>query len=257
MRMKLKEKCEINPRLEGLCSLPINAVIMSFLIHCIEDDGPATRTGLYKRFVSNFLVRHLDVRQALEERPFIECLLNDVPVEIHDSFQKICSLAYHSSLEGKQLFTKRELGQNDMVQVHPQLTMCGTERYYKFFYLSLQEFLAAVHLSKHDQLSSIKEVLSKIPQRQVLPFYAGLTSLSNMEALKEISKALSQCVGNVKMLEHMKSGDDPQRKVLTFINCAFECHNESLLTSPVTDMIANEYLQKTSRKNCSSIYSYH
>ena len=65
-----------------------------------------------------------------------------------------------------------------------------------------------------------------------------------MEALKEISKTLSQCVGNVKMLEHMKSGDDPQRKVLTFINCVFECHNESLLTSPVTDMTANEYLQK-------------
>ena len=252
MRMKLKEKCDINPRLEGLCSLPINAVIMSFLIHCIEDDGPATQTGLYEPFVSNFLVRHLDVRQTLEKRPFIECLLNDVPVEILDSFQKICSLAYHSSLEGKQLFTKRELGQNDvdidntlgLLQVHPQITMCGTERYYKFFHLSLQEFLAAVHLSKHDQLSSIKEVLSKIPQRQVLPFYAGLTSLSNMEALKEISKALSQCVGNVKMFEHMKSGDDPQRKVLAFINCVFECHNESLLTSPVTDMTANEYLQK-------------
>ena len=251
MRMKLMEKCEINPKLEGLCSLPINAVIMSFLIHCIEDDGPATQTGLYKPFISNFLLRHLDVRQAVAERPLIECLLNDVPVEIRDAFQKICSLAYHSSLEGKQLFTKKELRQKDvdidntlgLLQIHPQITMYGLERYYKFFHLSLQEFLAAIHLSKHDQLSSIKKVLSKIPQRQVLPFYAGLTQLKNREALGILSQALGQAVNLQAVAGQLSNFNDPRQKSLAFINCLYECQSKALLELPETQLTVNSALK--------------
>ena len=253
MRMKLMEKCEINPKLEGLCSLPINAVIMSFLIHCIEDDGPATQTGLYKPFISSFLLRHLDVRQAVAERPLIECLLNDVPVEIRDAFQKICSLAYHSSLEGKQLFTKKELGQKDMdidntlglLQVHPQITMYGTERYYKFFHLSLQEFLAAVHVSKHDQPSSIKKVLSKIPQSQVLPFYAGLTKLVNREALRVLSQALGQVVDHHAVVGQLSKLNDPRKKSLAFINCLYECQSKALLELPETQLTVNSAVHKS------------
>ena len=251
MRMKLMEKCEINPKLEGLCSLPINAVIMSFLIHCIEDDGPATQTGLYKPFISNFLLRHLDIRQAMAERPLIECLLNDVPVEIRDAFQKICSLAYHSSLEGKQLFTKKELGHKDMdidntlglLQVHPQITMYGSERYYKFFHLSLQEFLAAIHLSKHDQPSSIKKVLSKVPQRQVLPFYAGLTQLKNRKALRILSQALGQAIDQHAVAGQLLKFNDSRQKSLAFINCLYECQSKALLELPETQLTVNSSLQ--------------
>lgn len=242
MRMKLTEKCEINPKIEGLCSLPINAVIVAFLIHCIEDDIPTTQTGLYKPFVSNFLLRHLDVRQTETEieRPLIECLLSDVPVKIRGAFQKVCSLAYNSSLEGKQLFTKKELGQNNveidntlgLLQVHPRITMYGTERYYKFFHLSLQEFLAAVHLSKHDKPTFIKEVLSKIPQGQVLPFYAGLTELKNKGALGILSQALSQAVDHCTVAGQLSKFNDPRKKSLAFINCLYECQNKTLLELP-------------------------
>ena len=258
MRMKLMEKCEINPKLEGLCSLPINAVIMSFLIHCIEGDGPATQTGLYKPFISNFLLRHLDIRQAVAERPLIECLLSDVPVEIRDAFQKICSLAYHSSLEGKQLFTKKELGQKDMdidntlglLQVHPQITIYGSERYYKFFHLSLQEFLAAVHVSKHDQRSSIKKVLSKIPQSQVLPFYAGLTRLVNREALRVLSQALDQVVDHHAVVGQLSKLNDPRKKSLAFINCLYECQSKALLELPETQLTVNSYLHNAVGNLC-------
>ena len=256
LRTKLTEKCEINPKIEGLCSLPINAVIISFLTHCCidsESEMPATQTGLYKPFVSNFLLRHLYIRQTGEAkverpRPLIECLLTDIPVELRGSFYKACSLAYSSSLEGKQLFTKRDLGQNNidvdntlgLLQVHPRITMYGTERYYKFFHLSLQEFLAAVHLSKRDNPNnSIKEILSKIPQSQVLPFYAGLTQFKNRGALKILSQTLGQAVDHNTVAEQLSSFNDPRKKSLAFINCLYECQKKEFLELPEAQSVVN------------------
>ena len=249
MRMKLMEKCEINPKIEGLCSLPINAVIVAFLIHCTEDDIPATQTGLYNPFVSNFLLRHLDIRKSKAEfeRPLIECLLNDVPVEICGAFQKVCSLAYHSSLEGKQLFTKKELGQNNieidntlgLLQVHPRITMYGIERYYRFFHLSLQEFLAAVHLSKHEKPAFIKKILSKIPQSQVLPFYAGLTQLKSREVLGILSQALCQAVDHCTAAGQLSKFNDPRKKSIAFFNCLYECQDKTLLELPEAQSVLN------------------
>jgi hypothetical protein len=254
MRMKLTEKCEINPKIEGLCSLPINAVIISFLVHCIEGDMPATQTGLYKPFVSNFLLRHLDIRQTSEakvERPLIECLLSDIPAVLHGAFYKVCSLAYLSSLEGKQLFTKEELGQKNieidntlgLLQVHPQITMYGTKRYYRFFHLSLQEFLAAVHLSKRDRSGNIREILRKIPQSQVLPFYAGLTQLNNREALGVLSQALGQSVDHSTVAGQLSKFNDPRKKSLAFINCLYECQNRTLLERPEAQSVVNSSVQ--------------
>ena len=163
MRVKLMEKCEISPKLEGLCSLPINAVIMSFLIHCIESDGPATQTGLYKPFVSNFLLRHLDIRQTVAEWPLIECLLNDVPVEIRDAFQKICSLAYNSSLEGTQLFTKKELGQSDVAIDN---TGSGSSTNYYVWFRAILQILPFYHSKSFWQPFTSQNMINLLPLKR-------------------------------------------------------------------------------------------
>ena len=245
----------INPRLEGLCSHPINAVVMTFLTHFIIDDVATTQTDLYKPLICNFLLRHIDTYLPNVELPKIKDLVDDLPPEVGDPFKKLCLLVYSSSIKNKQLFTANELFGHAVVvndtlgllSVRPRITMFGPERYYSFPHLSIQEFLAAVHLSKlseSDQTSAIKEVLAKNPLSQVLHFYAGLTNLSNKRALKVLSKALTQTVGNEAIMKEMRVTNDPRRKALAFFNCLFECQDESLLKLPETDLPVNRHIQQ-------------
>ena len=255
-RKKILEEFTINPKLEALCSHPMNAMIMSFLIKCyfLEEKMPVTQTDLYKPLISNYLLRHEDTRLNRKEPLEIINLLDEscIPDKTSEPFKKVCSFAYSAMINLEGSFTVEEKGHVEslgLLQVKPKITLFDTKRLYSFPHLSLQEFLAAVHLSKmgkDDQLLAVEKILKDIPQSQMLPYYAGLTGLSdNTEALKAISRALSQSTGNVQIFEQMKCGNDPQLKVLTFANCIFECHNESLLRLPVTGMATNDHLKKS------------
>ena len=255
-RQKLKEKFAINPRLEGLCSLPINAVIMSFLIHFIEEDVPTTQTGLYKPLIINFLLRHIDSYLPEIEAPCIKDLNSDIPSEISEPFNKVCSLAYSSLLKNKHLFTTKEIGtaanvddKLGFLQVYPQITKFGRKRYYSFAHLSLQEFLAAVHVSKmtkKEQIDAIKTCLTRNPRSQMIPFYAGLTGLSNDGVLLALSESLPQTVESETIMRQLlEQKGDPQQKALAFLNCLFECQNESLwASSKITDLPINTRIKQ-------------
>ena len=241
-RKRLAEQFKINPRLESLCSLPcslpINAVIMSFVIHFIKGDVPTTQTDLYKPLICNFLVRHVE---TYSECHSISNLVDNLPPKIQEVFHKVCSLAYSSILENKYMFTAKKLGHSmvnntlGFLEVHPRITIFGPEHYYSFAHLTLQEFLAAVHLArmgKCDQISAVEEFLVTNPRSQLLSFYASLTGLSNKDALKSMERALSQAVGRESVLMHlMQTSSDPQQKVLACLNCLFESENDQIITN--------------------------
>ena len=262
-RRKLVEEFKINPRLEGLCSHPINAVIMTFLVHFLEKGTPTTQTDLFKPLVCNFLVRHMSTR--FDKSCKIDSLVDNesIPHEIRKSFQSMCSLAYSALCENKRLFTKEKLDHNDLndtlgfLHVRPTVTMFGSERYYSFDHLSIQEFLAAIHLARltnDQQLKAVKSFLDKSPRSQILSFYAGLTGLSNKKAFKVLSKSLETARDNQAVAEKVNSSrgrSDPQQEALIFLKCLFECKNESLWKLPETELHINTTLHDA----CANLYS--
>ena len=269
-RGKLVEEFKINPRLEGLCSHPINAVIMTFLVHFLEKGTPTTQTDLFKPLVCNLLIRHMSTR--FDKSCKIDSLVDDesIPCEIRKPFRRLCSLAYIALCENKRLFTKEELDHNDLndtlgfLHVHSTVTMFGYERYYSFDHLSIQEFLAAIHLARmrsDPQSNAVKSFLYKSPRSQILSFYAGLTGLSNEKVLKVLSKSLETArdAGNiVEKLISSQRRNDPQQEALTFLKCLFECKNDSLWELPETELhinptIPNRIANRFELSSCSEV----
>ena len=245
-KQRLVQKFKINPQLESLCGLPINAVIMIFLNHFFHQDTPSTQTGLFKPLLSHFLVRHVQTRTSEDELPEIKNFADDIPPDVRKPFRQICKLAYtySTSSQKKKLFTSEELfGANvsidnslGLLQVHPKVTMYGQKRYYSFPHLSIQEFLAAVHVSRRklsEQTKAIKLVMKQDPLSHILPFYAGLTHIrDNQEAVQVLSEVLKLPVEDsttvAALKENFSLANDRRRQALTLFNCLYESQDEGL-----------------------------
>ena len=244
---KLRDIFDTNPQLEALCSLPINAAIMTFLIHFYTDELPITQTGLYHPLVSNFLIRHIQ-KQDSETLPEA---VEDFSVDLADypitkkEFYKLCQFAYSAVQAKERIFSKKELIKEEIevdekslgiLQFQVKNTMSGTKEYYSFTHFSLQEFLAAVHIKEmesSDQVCVIKDFLAKDPLCQVLPFYAGLTQLSNREAFKILSQVMKQPLTDTSivtaLLKDPTTSNDPRRKALALFNCLYESQMDELI----------------------------
>ena len=265
-KAKLMAEFQVNPAVEGLCCHPVNAAIMSYVIHFIST-VPTTQTKLHDALIKNFLVRHVDSRVKAEEPCEIVSLLHDSCLhhEICDSFRKMCLLAYKSVLNMKRFFTASDLEEANvrdtlgLLDARSVITMFGSRQYHSFYHISVQEFLAAVHLSTmkgSEQINAIKNFLgNNLIRSQVLSFYAGLTNLANSNAFQTISEGISHTMGYITIVDQLlEAKSDPRQKAVAFLRCLYECQNELLMRSPDSNLPLNwlfdEYLAGVSKVVC-------
>ena len=99
----------------------------------------------------------------------------------------------------------------------------------------MQEFLAAYHISKlseKEQTKAVRQILHSTPLSTVLPFYAGLTRLSNEDAcgvLLEVTKQPQDRYAVATALQHtLHESTDRRRLVLALLNCIYEAQKPSI-----------------------------
>ena len=188
-RGQLLEALEMKPELYSLCHLPLHAVILGHIFDSLETNLPTTRTGLFHPLVCNFLIRHVQTctEHKLDRIHDLSC---DLPAELYRALCRVSKLAYHSLISGDIVVTQGMLRQAEVepvlhdtfgfLQSNQRVTMFGPTNHYKFSHLSLQEFLAAFHITQlrePDQFSTFQLVYNQNPVSPILVFYAGLTKL--------------------------------------------------------------------------------
>ncbi len=185
----LLERIRENPVVEGSCYLPLNA---SIVVNCFLSDNhslPTSNHGIFTSVVQSSLKRYLQDRLG-KTTPVGDITSPDsLPSEIRTQSIQMCQLAYRGIEENKATFTDidlaalsipKEISNIGLLQTVPSIISDGHLVYYCFLHLSIQELLAAIHISlmsPKQQISVFQKLFGNPRFSAVFQFYAGITKL--------------------------------------------------------------------------------
>ena len=187
-RQGLERYLSCYPHIRTMMYVPLNSVIVVEVYHqCHDKDKPApkTMTELYTSLVRTLLIRYLIDNPSYKHCTKIK-KFTDLPDKVYEQLQQICKTAYRGVANGQELIFYdlpdcfETLGL--MQEVHELYVDKGDCVSYNFLHLTIQEYLAAVHLSMQPmdvQIQHFKEKEAESSFAMVLRFLSGLTKFHN------------------------------------------------------------------------------
>ena len=154
----LIEQIGNNPLIQSVCSVPLNCAIVCNLWHTFDNVLPETLTKLYMHIVLNVILRNLQKQASYQD--LVTVSVDSIPVDLCDTFWLVCKFSYECLLRDQIVFSEEEIA-----SLFPQILDCskrvlcfgllqcarsllpvGQGLSFHFVHLTIQEFLAALHL---------------------------------------------------------------------------------------------------------------
>ena len=240
----LLERIRENPVVEGSCYLPLNAAIVAHVFLCCDHSLPSSNHGIFLTVVQNTLTRYF------QERLGKTILVKDVtsprklPSIIRTSYSHLCQLAFYGILNNKLTFAAsdltalsipKDISKVGLLQNVTSMASDGRQSYFCFLHLSIQELLAAVHISHmspKQQISVFQELFGNPRFSAVLQFYAGITKLrTNRPFFSLLPRFLrGQVPTSVYDLvrDIVKKSKHSKTLLVTLLHCLYEAEDPSL-----------------------------
>ena len=159
-----KEFILSNPIISSLMSIPVNCAIVAQVYKDITKSAklmPKSMTHLYTSLISVRIKRRMIEKGIWHDESAVPNLHN-LPVEVAAPFERVSRIArIGCRKEDVQLdFTEVDVGENfehlGLLSETKELYVCeGAKSTYSFLHLSIQEFLAAWHLSGDPEFAGI------------------------------------------------------------------------------------------------------
>ena len=175
------------PHIESMMYNPLNAAIVVEVYrnsYKEESTIPKTMTELYSSLIRTLLLRYLKEHPVHGRRKWSRrfCQFSNLPSDVYQQFCKVCRLAYEGITNDQQvIFTDLpdDFNSLDLMQCVPELYVDeGAVPSYNFLHLTIQEFLAAYHVSQQSAEQQVKIVhpMSSFSGKNgmVLKFMVGL-----------------------------------------------------------------------------------
>ena len=155
----LIEQLENNPVIQSVCSVPLNCAIICHLWHTFESGLPTTLTELYAHIVLNVILRNIKKTNPVTGLLGLESF-DDIPTINQEMFWLTCAFAYNCLSEDQLVFTESKIASTlpqvldssdkflclGLLQCARSLLPVGQGLSFHFVHLTIQEFLAALHL---------------------------------------------------------------------------------------------------------------
>ena len=183
LAVKLINDLEVRNDVQSLCHVPL-VCSMVILVYCKEGGHlPTTLTQLYENFILQTIRRHVLIHVI---NPRTLGSLSSLPSQLAKPLQQMCQLAYTNLANTRMTFSSHQLQSLSEAVKEDYLGLMTTftdydEEKYQFLHLSIQEFLAAWWIAKHEKKTEevFKDHFDDDHFRMCLRFVAGLTHLEH------------------------------------------------------------------------------
>ena len=152
----LKKYISCYPHIGSLMYIPLNsAIVVEVYRNSRKDDTlvPKTMTELYSSLVRSLLLRHLlDHPEHGKKRRWKVRSFDDLPRDVHQQLCELSRIAYEGILHDQQVIFSdlpEDFETLGLMQCAPEMYVDeGAAVSYNFLHLTVQEYLAAFHLSQ-------------------------------------------------------------------------------------------------------------
>ena len=207
-KTKFLDYVQAHPQLESIMHIPLNAAFVVQIYQEFrrsDEDVPHTLTQLYTALVKGLLLRYMKSIQELRELKLAS--LENIPEPIKTHFEQLCLLAFMSftKVSVQVTFTDSEAalyGCLDSLGLMQSSTIFSvftvTTVTHSFLHFTIQEFLAAYHLSK--QPCQVQELFLETHKNDsqfhmLLRFLIGL----NSEALQYLRESQNSKISTIQL----------------------------------------------------------
>ena len=248
----LLERIRENPVVEGSCYLPLNAAIVVHVFLSGDHSLPTSKHGIFIEVIKNSLKRYLQDKLGIMTCVENTTSLDLLPLEIQNPVADLCHLAFHGISSNKITFCESDLTSlsvsNDiskygLLQSVSSIVSNGHQTYFSFLHLSIQELLAAVHISHmspKQQISVFQELFGTPGFSAVFQFYAGITKLRvSRPLLSKLPRLLCPVPTSVYGLVRKVVKENHSKPLLvSLLHCLYEAE-DSTLCMFVADLLHN------------------
>ena len=203
----LKKYISCYPHIGSLMYIPLNsAIVVEVYRNSKKDDTlvPKTMTELYSSLVRDLLLRHLlDHPVHGRNRRWRVRSFSDLPQDVHQQLCELGRIAYEGILHDQQVIFSdlpEDFETLGLMQCAPELYVGeGAAVSYNFLHLTVQEYLAAFHLSQQPVEKQIEHFREYKQQQQQQHFHMVLRFLSG---LRKFSEYPSEVLNTLCVKEH-------------------------------------------------------
>ena len=229
----LVQHLEEHPVIEGYCYIPLHSAILVHIFLTMKGALPTTLHELFCDLVLCCIVREQATHESnITILPELSSL-DDLPDGIKAKLKTLSVLAYSGIISDNSRDLQvshfpTNLPSLGLLQAVQGLTKCSKSLSYNFLHLSVQELLAAYHISQMDpskQVIVFKQLFGNSRFQPVLQYYCGFTKLVNPDIQQFILS-----------YQHDKSS---LKELLPLLHCFFEAQQPCLCQLVDTRLISN------------------
>lgn len=260
---ELYEHLKKQPTIDGLCFVPLHLAILLYLFKL--GSFPKTLTEMNESFIVHTVYRCLNKHEYNPCRTVSK--LADLPQRVLDFIQhRLSKLAFEGLQKKLLVFTWSEIvavcpdisdSKNgfDLLQAvehYPSSGAAGTTASFNFLHYTMQEFLAALHvstLSDEEQSSLMKKTFWDEQFNFMWTMYVGIVGINSKVFNNFISNGQEYKNGSMKLVDSIAKD---KRKRLHL----FQCYLEAKSDTEIPNIIASMFRDGTIKFN-QTLLPYH